>query len=304
MKYTGVVSKELTRRRLCCVIILILTAGAGCASVESPKKRADDLSALKENVWALKKQTAELGLKISDISYDLSILKERLKAVSDESAKDDSVSDTSEPTSDASGRVAVPQKSVSAPKKDNVEAKDERSQKTAESKPAPQTGAGVNGAVPSRLSSIVLASSAAPVIKKKFKGLDDNEMYRRAMDMFNGGKYSRAAAGFSFFVRRYPASHLTSNAQYWLGEAFYSQKNYFKAAIEFKKTLVRYPDSLKTPDAMLKLAFCKIKLNHFPEGKKVLREVIDKYPLSVAASTARRELEKVNKNGKAMSGDS
>jgi len=305
MKYTGVVFTELTRRLYFYVIILILTAGAGCASVESPKKRADDLSALKENVWALQKQTAELGLKISDMGNDLSILKEHLKAVSGKSAKDNSVSGESEPAGKALKSEVASPKTVSEPDKKNIQAKDERPQKPAKSKAAPQTGAGTNNAPPSHLSHVVLASTGAQApIGQKFKNLDDNKMYKHAMDMFNGGKYSKAAARFSYFVRRYPSSHLTSNAQYWLGEAFYSQKNYSRAAIEFKKTLVRYPSSLKTPDAMLKLAFCKIKLNFFTEGKKVLRNVIDKYPLSVAASTARRELEKFNKNGNKMSEDS
>ncbi|VAX14941.1 TPR repeat containing exported protein; Putative periplasmic protein contains a protein prenylyltransferase domain [hydrothermal vent metagenome] len=305
MKYTGVVFTERTRRLCFYVIILILTAGAGCASVESPKKSADDLSALKENVWALQKQTAELGLKISDMSNDLSILKEHLKAVSDKSVKDNSVSDKSEPVGKALKSEAPPEKTVSEPEKKNIQVKDERPQKTVESKAPPQTGAGINNAPPSPPSNIVLASSGAQApIGQKFKNLDDNKMYKQAMDMFNSGEYSGAAARFSYFVRRYRTSHLTPNAQYWLGEAFYSQKNYDRAAIEFKKTLMRYPASLKTPDAMLKLAFCKIKLNLFPEGKKVLREVIDKYPSSVAASTARRELEKVDKNDKEMSEDS
>lgn len=294
MKYTTGVSAKLTRRLYYCAIVLVITAGAGCASLDSPKK-TDDISALKENVWTLKKQTAELGLKVSDIINELSILKERLKSVSDESG----------PAREAQEIRVISHPPVSAPEEKNIQAKDARPQETDEAKAAPKAGAALNNSPTPRKSDIILASSATPApVGRDFKGLGDDEMYRRAMDMFNGGKYSKAAAGFSFFVRRYPASHLTSNAQYWLGEAFYSQKNYARAAIEFKKALARYPGSLKTPDTMLKLGFCKIKLNLFPEGKKVLRKVIDKYPLSVAASTARRELEKVNKNGKEMSGDS
>ena len=87
--------------------------------------------------------------------------------------------------------------------------------------------------------------------------------------MFNGGQYSKAAAGFSFFIRRYPESSLASSAQYWLGEVFYSQKNYGQVAAEFNKALTRYAQSLKAPDAMLKLGFCKIKLNLYPEGRQV-----------------------------------
>lgn len=304
MNYTGAVSSKLTRRLSFFAIILILTAGAGCASFESPKK-ADDISVLKKQVWALKKQTVELGLKVSDLSNGLSILKERLKSISDGSVPDDSASDKSEPIVEVPENTIMPQKTVSGPEEKNIQAEDSRPQKTGGSKADHQTWAGADNAVPSRLSNVILASSDLPApIGRDFKSLDDSNMYRRAMDMFNGGEYSKAAAGFSFFVRRYPSSHLASNAQYWLGETFYSKRNYGRAALEFKKALLRYPGSLKTPDAMLKLGFCKIKLNLFPEGKAVLKEVIDKYPLSVAASTARRELEKVNKNGKKMSEES
>ncbi len=303
MNYIGIL---LRYRREGCFFItmsLALTAGASCASLESAKS-ADDMTILKEQVWSLQKQTAELGLKVSNISNDVAILSERMKSFEEDKKSIENKAPDKQP---GSRKTGVESESLPASQKEPP--------KPEVAKPQTVISKGSKGAKTVVLNPdaseenprIALASNEAPAppVDRGFKGLGQSEMYRRSMELFNSGEYSKAAASFSFFVRRYPSSHLASRAQYWLGETFYSRKNYSRAAIEFKRALVLYSNSLKTPDAMLKLAFCKIRLNQFPEGKAVLKEVIDKYPSSIAASTARRKLEKVDKNEvESKSGDS
>ena len=68
------------------------------------------------------------------------------------------------------------------------------------------------------------------------------------------------------------------NIQYWLGEVHYAQKNFNQAIIEFGEGLKKYPDSIKGPDNMLKLAlsFSNIKKNI--ESCNILIELSIKYP--------------------------
>jgi TolA-binding protein len=58
------------------------------------------------------------------------------------------------------------------------------------------------------------------------------------------------------FVQKYPDSSLAPNAQYWLGNAWYAQRNCNKAIEAQSVVTTRYADSTKAPDAWL--AICDL----------------------------------------------
>jgi tol-pal system protein YbgF len=91
-------------------------------------------------------------------------------------------------------------------------------------------------------------------------------------------------------VHRYPHHDYADNAQYWLGECFYDQKRYDKAAPEFRAVITRWPTGNKAPDAMLKLGFSLLALGDADKGGKVLREVPATYPRTEAARLASERL--------------
>lgn len=82
--------------------------------------------------------------------------------------------------------------------------------------------------------------------------------YESAHELFKTGKYKESAEAFDKFVQAYPNSKYAASAQYWIGYANFSQKNY-KAAIASQQTLIqRYPDNQKVPDAMFNIANSQI----------------------------------------------
>ena len=239
--------------------MLTFSVAQGCASSEP--KLADDIAALKAQVWSLQKQTAELGLKVSYSSDEVALLSERLKNLEEE-VRSSAVSKPGPGTKPAKPSV-VPAPGIEEP----------TPAPSSETKPEKQVVAQV-GPVPRELG-------------PGFKDLKPDQMYKTSMEHFNSGAYQTAIEGFRYLVRRYPGSGLAPNAQYWIGEAFYNLKRFARAGEEFKKVLVRYPGSQKAPDTLLKIGLCKVALGRDDEGKETLRQVIEKYPESVAATTAR-----------------
>src|SRR5574343_1140695 len=57
----------------------------------------------------------------------------------------------------------------------------------------------------------------------------ESQEYEAALNQFKAAKYKEAAAGFGAFVQKYPDSTLAPNAQYWLGNAWYAQRDCQKA---------------------------------------------------------------------------
>ena len=120
----------------------------------------------------------------------------------------------------------------------------------------------------------------------------ESQEYEAALNHFKSAKYKESAAGFAAFVQKYPDSSLAPNAQYWLGNAWYAQRNCNKAIEAQSVVTTKYADSPKAPDAWLVIATCQQELNNATGAKRSLDTLLGKYPTSSAAEAARQRLKK------------
>ena len=121
----------------------------------------------------------------------------------------------------------------------------------------------------------------------------EQAVYNQSFDALKAGSYSVAITGFKDFLSSYPQSQLADNAQYWLGEAYYVDKQYEPAAGAFRAVLKKWPDSRKAPDAMLKLAYTQYAQKQYPAARATLTEVTNKYPGTDQAKQAAQRLSRM-----------
>ena len=117
--------------------------------------------------------------------------------------------------------------------------------------------------------------------------------YRAATEMLRADEHAAAIDALRAFVREFPTSDLADNAQYWLGEAFYDQRDYAQALVEFRTTITTYPDGNKRPDAMLKVGFALLATDEPELARAQLTSVVDEYPTSEPATLAASRLETI-----------
>ncbi|MBI3753222.1 MAG: tol-pal system protein YbgF [Deltaproteobacteria bacterium] len=120
-------------------------------------------------------------------------------------------------------------------------------------------------------------------------------LYNEAQNLFIAGRLSESVDKFSNFILHYPKHRLANNAQYWIGEAYYSQRDYQKALLEFKKVVDNYPNENKAPDALLKIGFSYLELGSREKALEMLKTVMEQYPASEAAAKARAKLQEIQK---------
>jgi len=120
---------------------------------------------------------------------------------------------------------------------------------------------------------------------------DAGAEYRAAVDTLKSGKHDQAVIALRAFVQHYPRHDYADNAQYWIGEAYYAQKNYPQALIEFRATIEKYPRGNKVPDALLKVGYCYFALGQSDKAKATLEQVVSLYPKSEPAVLAAKRLE-------------
>jgi tol-pal system protein YbgF len=124
---------------------------------------------------------------------------------------------------------------------------------------------------------------------------DPRADYQAAVDALHAGDHAAAIAGLREFLRRYPDHDYADNAQYWLGESYYDQKDYRRGLEEFRKVVERYPHGNKVPDAMLKVGYCYLALGQIEQARATLEELISVYPRSPSARLASARLDTLGK---------
>jgi tol-pal system protein YbgF len=133
---------------------------------------------------------------------------------------------------------------------------------------------------------------AAPRAAAASEGLD---LYRRSLEALRAGRHVEAAAGFRDFVKQHPNHDFADNAQYWLGECYYDQKDYPMAMREFRRVVEKYPQGNKVPDALLKVGFAHLALGSTEAGRQTLEQVVRSYPRHEAAGLATAKLDELGR---------
>lgn len=146
-------------------------------------------------------------------------------------------------------------------------------------------------------------SSSAPnnhgAAVSKPSGADDGGKldYDKAFSLLKEGRYKQSIVAFGSFLKSYPDSQYADNAQYWLGEASYANRQYKQALSEFQRLIAQYPDSSKAKDARLKIAYVYYELKNWSAAQESLQQIITTFPDTNLAKKANERLERIKREG-------
>jgi tol-pal system protein YbgF len=117
------------------------------------------------------------------------------------------------------------------------------------------------------------------------------DLYKDAYETLQKGDVVGARRKFEAFLRQYPNTELSDNAQFWIGETYYMKKDYEKAILEYEKAITKYPEGDKIPAALFKQALAFLELGDKTNTRNLLKKVIERYPSSNQAQMAKKKLE-------------
>ncbi len=120
------------------------------------------------------------------------------------------------------------------------------------------------------------------------RAIAPEQVYNTALQTFRSREHGQAVLDFLDFIAKYPRHPLAANAQYWIGEAYYAQRDYRQALVEFQKVFEYGP--AKAPDALVKMGLCWVTLRDVRRAQDLWQRALREYPRSEAAATAQQLL--------------
>jgi tol-pal system protein YbgF len=122
-------------------------------------------------------------------------------------------------------------------------------------------------------------------------GLAEDQLYNTAYLDFTRGKYDVAISEFRRYLSSFSSSDNADNAQYWIGECFYSLGKLDSAEAGYRQVMVGFPKGNKVPAAEFKLALIYLAQNRKAVAVNQLRKVMKEYPGTLEAGLAQKKLE-------------
>jgi tol-pal system protein YbgF len=120
------------------------------------------------------------------------------------------------------------------------------------------------------------------------------EDYRGAWQALNGQQYDKAIQQFRTFQRKNPASELADDAQFWIGESYFTRRDYNRAILEYNDVL-KYRKGDKVPAALLRQSQAFVEIGDKTDARLILQKLINDHPNSRQAKEAREKLQSLGR---------
>lgn len=263
------------------LLLLLVLCLAGCASQGSLDNVRNDVDSLKTRLFAIERDVATLreesqtsvGAIEKGFKSDVAAVR---KMSADIQATIDS---TKNEMLDLSGKLDDTNLSVKKPAEDLARYREDADKRiiALEERILKQQG---------QLDSFSKKMAELSKLKKEEAGPADS-LYLKGLDSLKAGDVVTARDQFTRFLDQNPKHELAANANYWIGETYYSEKNYESAILSYQEVIKSFPGKEKVVAAMFKQATAFNAIKDTKSAKFVLKKLIEGFPKSEEAKKAK-----------------
>jgi len=123
--------------------------------------------------------------------------------------------------------------------------------------------------------------------------LSSQEIYNMAYADYLKGDYALAIDGFKIYLDNFSQSPFADNALYWIGECYFSQKEYEEAISRYNELILNFPLGDKVPAAYLHKGISMVELDRNEEALSVFKLMVSKYPLEEETKIAQEKIKEL-----------
>lgn len=275
--------------------IVAMAASSGCVSWQTVKLRAD-VENLKQEMAQMKKggnmpddlrrTVADINQSVEALRTELGLLEGRIEAAQHGSAQN--LKNLKKVKEDLETKLARLEEKIAILETQIARGGGVPQPTPMNGQPTPTPTTLADGSTP--------APTAATPDPTPLAAETDEAIYRRAITLMDGEKYSESRSTFDALIQRYPKSKLADNARFWIGETYYREKEYASSILEYQKVVETYPKGDKVPAALYKQGLAFIEIGEKEGGLATLQQLVSKYPKSREAKLAKDAIKKAKQN--------
>jgi tol-pal system protein YbgF len=112
---------------------------------------------------------------------------------------------------------------------------------------------------------------------------------------YTAGNYDLAVEGFSSYVRSFPKSEFTDNAQYYIGQSYFLRGKYPEAVDAFNRVIASYPRSDIIGQAYFNRGRCFEEMKQPDRARESYEYVVKNLADTDAGRLAKQRLDALNR---------
>jgi tol-pal system protein YbgF len=159
--------------------------------------------------------------------------------------------------------------------------------------PTPPVQAPIRESVRAIETAVEAPAATEQPVQRALVGAKLAEDYRQAIMLVGRGKHAEARRAFQQVFDADPTGDLADNALFWIGETYYAAGDYTNAVRHYSRVVNEFSDQNKAPDSLFKIALAQARTGDLALARRTLQQVIEKYPYSSTASSAKAELQRI-----------
>jgi len=136
--------------------------------------------------------------------------------------------------------------------------------------------------------------STVPVVGALSPGVSPRRMYDTAWADYTNGQWTLAIQGFEAYMKTFPRSEFTDDAQFYIGQTYYAEGKFEEAVQAFEQVVLNYPDGDILPEASYKRGLALDRLGSKDRAKQAFELIVQNFPDNVMATLAQQALNRLS----------
>ena len=148
----------------------------------------------------------------------------------------------------------------------------------------PETGLPIEGAT----------EETMPIARPLSLGVSPKRMYDTAWADYTNGQWALAIQGFEAYIKTFPRSELSDDAQFYIGQTHYADGQFKEAVKAFEEVVLNHPDGDAVPEASYKRGLSLDRLGETDRARQAFELVVTNYSDSAMATLAQQALDRLD----------
>jgi tol-pal system protein YbgF len=138
------------------------------------------------------------------------------------------------------------------------------------------------------------AAPAAPVAPVA-PGISPQRLLDTAFADFSAGQWTLCIEGYSTYLRSFPRNDSADDAQFYIGECYYSDGKFTEAMDAYNRVIVTYPKGDRVPEAYYKRGLAFDRLGQADRARESWETLMKQFPDSDMARLAKQNVDRLNR---------